>query len=68
MWCTHVHLAAMFGHKTSDFTSVSLNIFHTSQTVCKRSAATVLIFMGKKCDVDTLSNIVDHSLVGESLC
>ena len=37
----------MFGHRTSDFTSVSLNNFHASETVCKRSAANVLIFMGK---------------------
>ena len=28
--------AAMFGHRTSDVTSGSLNIFHASQTVCKR--------------------------------
>ena len=41
LWCTHVHRAAMFGHRTSDFTSVSLNIFHASQAVCKRSAANV---------------------------
>ena len=38
----------MFGHRTSDFTSVSLNIFHASQTICKRSAANVLIFKGKR--------------------
>ena len=31
LWCTHVHRAAMFGHRTSDFTSVSLNIFHASK-------------------------------------
>ena len=40
-----VHLAAMFGRRTSDFTSVTLNIF---QTACKRSAANVLIFMDKR--------------------
>ena len=38
----------MFGHRTSDFTSVSLNIVHASQTICKRSAANVLIFTGKR--------------------
>ena len=48
LWCTHVHEAAMFGHRTSDFTSVSLNNFHASETVCKTfGAANVLIFMGK---------------------
>ena len=31
LWCTRVHRAAMFGHRTSDFTSVSLNIYHASQ-------------------------------------
>ena len=48
VWCTDVHRAAMFGHRPSDFTSVSLNIYHASQTVCKRSAANVLIFMDKR--------------------
>ena len=38
----------MFGHRTSDFTSVLLNIYHASQIICKRSAANVLIFMGKR--------------------
>ena len=47
VWCTHVHWAAMFGHRTSDFTSGSLNMLQASQTVCKRSAANVPIFMGK---------------------
>ena len=45
LWCTHVHRTAMFGQGTSDFTSVSLNIFHASQTICKRSAANVSILM-----------------------
>ena len=48
LWSTHVHRAAMFGHRTSDFTPVSLNIFLASQTICKRSAANVPIFMGKR--------------------
>ena len=48
LWCTHVHWAAMFGHRTYDFTSVSLNVFHASQNVCNRSAANVLILMGKR--------------------
>ena len=47
LWCTHVHREVMFGHRISDFTSLSLNIYHASQTICKRSAANVLIFMGK---------------------
>ena len=70
MWCTHVHRAAMFGHRTSDFTSVSLNIYHASQTVCKRWAANVLIFMDKRAMFtlfQTLST-TSHSHVGKSLC
>ena len=39
--------AHVFGHRTSDFTSGSLNMLQASQTVCKRSAANVPIFMGK---------------------
>ena len=38
---------SMFGHRTSDVTSVSLSIFHALQSVWKLSAANVLIFIVK---------------------
>ena len=69
LWCTHIHWAAMFGHRTSDFTSVSLNMYHASQTVCKRSAANLLIFTGKRAMFTLFKTLLttSDSHVGESL-
>ena len=46
--------------RTPDFTSMSLNIFHASKTVCKRSVANVVHHLRQTCDFDTVLNIVDH--------
>ena len=46
--------------QTPDFTSVSLNIFHASKTVCKRSVANVCILFGKRVILTLFLNIVDH--------
>ena len=50
VWCTDM----------PDFTSMSLNIFHASKTVCKRSVANVFMLFGKRVVFDTVLNIADH--------
>ena len=58
------------GHRASDFTYVSLNIFHVSKIVCKRSVANVFILFGKRVILTFFLTLLtsSHSHAGQSLC
>ena len=50
VWCTHVELGGIVWSQNIRFHFSVTAIVHASQTVCQRSAANVLMLMGKTCD------------------
>ena len=72
-----VHACPLDGHvghrlpiSLPDFTSMSLNIFHASKIVCKRSVANVFILFGKRVILTLLQTLLttSHLRVGQSSC